>query len=125
MGAANAALAVALALWSGWGYISIAIASAIVLTAKNTFFTPLYSAYILKLPRWTFLPSLLPGVLGCLAVSAGAFWVSSTWTLTDWGQLVLVALITSGICMFAGYFLVLGADERRLLRSEIRRRLQR
>jgi membrane protein EpsK len=125
MGAANAALAVALALWSGWGYIGIAIAGAIVLTAKNAFFTPLYGARILKLPWWTFLPSLIAGVVGCLAVGAGTYWISLTWTLTGWGQLALVAVITSGIYMIAAYFLGLDADDRSLLKSEIQRRIKR
>jgi membrane protein EpsK len=125
MGGANAALAVAFALWSGWGYISIAIAGAIVLTAKNTFFTPLYGARILKLPWWTFLPSLIAGVVGCLIVGAGTYWLSLIWTLTDWGQLALVGVITSGLYMAVAYFLGLSAGERHLLQSEIQCRIQR
>jgi membrane protein EpsK len=125
MGVVNAGLAVALALWSGWGYISIAIAGAIVLTAKNAFFTPLYSARILKLPWWTFLPSMIAGVVGCLAVGVGTYWVSLIWTLTGWAQLALVAVITSGIYVIAAYALGLGADDRDLLKSEIQRRIKR
>jgi membrane protein EpsK len=125
MGVVNACLAVALALWSGWGYIGIAIAGAIVLTAKNAFFTPLYGARILRLPWWAFLPSLVAGVVGSLAVGAGTYWISLTWTLTGWGQLALVAVITSGIYIIAAYLGGLSADDRRLLKSEVQRRIKR
>jgi O-antigen/teichoic acid export membrane protein len=124
LGVANAGLAVAMALWSGWGYISIAVAGAIVLTARSLFFTPLYNARTLKLPWWTFLPSLIAGVVGCLAVGAGTYWISLTWTLTGWGQLALVAVITSGIYIIAAYFGGLDADDRDLVKSEVRRRIK-
>lgn len=124
MGVVNVALAVAFALWSGWGYISIAVAGAIVLTAKHAIFTPLYSARIIKLPWWTFLPSTMAGVVGCLAIGTGTYWISSTWTLTGWGHLALVAVITSGIYVSAAYSWGLDADDRHLLQSEIQRRIK-
>ena len=101
------------------------VAGAIVLTARSIFFTPLYNARILNMPWWTFLPSLIAGVVGCLAVGAGTYWISSTWTLTGWGQLALVAVITSGIYIIAAYFLGLDADDRDFVKSEVRRRRER
>ena len=123
MGMANAGLAVALALWSGWGYISIAIAGAVVLTIKNALFTPVYNARVLRLPWWTFLPSLVTSTLAWLLVSAAAFWISLNWALASWLQLALAAAIIAGIYVIAIYFLGLGADERSLVKSEIRQRL--
>jgi membrane protein EpsK len=123
MGVANASLAVALALWSGLGYMGIAVAGAIVLTAKNAIFTPLYNARNLRLPWWTFLPNLATSVLATLAVSAAAYWISLNWTLTGWLQLALAAAIITGIYVVVAYFLGLGAEERSLIKSEIRQRL--
>ena len=123
MGVINAFLAVGLALWSGWGYISIAIAGAIVLTAKNAIFTPLYGAHILHKPWWTFFPSIVAGVVGCLAVGVGTYWVSLTWQLAGWAQLALVVVITSGVYGGVAYCLGLSADDRALLKSEIQRRI--
>jgi len=125
MGVANTILAVTLAKWSGWGYISIAIAGAVALTAKNALFTPLYNARILRLPWWTFLPSLVAGSVGCLAIGLGTYWMASIWTLASWGQLALAAGITSGIYLGTAYCLGLNADERHLLISEIRRGIKR
>jgi membrane protein EpsK len=123
MGLVNVGLAVALALWSGWGYVGIAVAGAVVLTAKNAVFTPLYNARILKLPWWSFLPSLLAGAVGCLAVGVGAYWIAETWALTDWSRLALVAALTGVLYVIAAYFLGLSPNERRSLHEELRRRV--
>jgi O-antigen/teichoic acid export membrane protein len=123
LGVTNVALAIALATWSG-DYIGIAVAGTIMLLAKNLLFTPLYSARILKLRWWTFLPSMIAGAVGCLAVGTGTYMISLTWTLTSWVQLALVAMITSGIYVSAAYFGGLNADDRDLVRSEIRRRIK-
>jgi membrane protein EpsK len=114
---------VALALWSGLGYLGIALAGAIVLTAKNTLFTPLYAARNLKLPWHTFLPSLIAGVIGCVLVAAGAYWASSTWILTSWSKLALAGMSISLLYIGAAILFGLGRDDRTLLVAEIRRRL--
>jgi O-antigen/teichoic acid export membrane protein len=123
-GVINACLAISLALGSGWGYISIAIAGATVNTARNILFTPPYAARCLELPWHTFLPRLLYGVVGSVAVGVVAFWAASTWTLTSWGQLALMAMIMSGLYIVVVYFLGFDASERKLLEAEIRRRLK-
>jgi O-antigen/teichoic acid export membrane protein len=125
MGIANVALAVALALWSGWGYISIALAGAIVLTAKNAIFTPVYGARTLDLPWWSFFPSIVAGIVGCVTVSVGAYWISLTWTLAGWDQLALVTVVMASIYLCGAYLWGLNSDDRRLLKSEIQRRIKR
>jgi len=125
VGMTNAAVVVAIALWSGWDYISIPIAGAILLTAKNAFFTPVYGAHILNLPWRTFLPSIVPGVVGCLSVAVGTCWIPLEWDLTDWTQLALVGVIASGIYILATYYLGLDASDRRLLQVEIQSRIER
>lgn len=122
MGLANAVLAIALALWGGWGYWGIAAAGAIVLTAKNAVFTPLYSARILRVPWWTFLPSLMVGSLAALVIGTGAYFASSGWNLTDWRQLIFVAASISVLYAIVAYTWGLNKDDRRLLKSELRRR---
>lgn len=124
MGVMNVVLAVAFALWSGWGYIGIAAAGAIVLTAKNTLFTPLYGARILKLPWYTFLPNLLTGAVACLMVGLVSYGVSLNWDVAGWGALALVTVIIAGIYVVVAYFLGLNAADRELLKFEIQRRLK-
>jgi membrane protein EpsK len=124
-GALNVILAVLLPLWSGWGYISIAVAGAVVLTLKNAIFTPLYNARILKVPWWTFLSSLIGGVVGCIGIGIGTYWISSVLTLSSWLRLGLVAAVISGIYAVAAYYWGLEAEDRTLLISEIQQRMQR
>jgi O-antigen/teichoic acid export membrane protein len=125
MGIVNAILAVTLALWSGWGYISIAIAGAIVLTAKNTFFTPVYAARILNLPWHALLACMIPSVVGCLGVGLAAYGVSLIYPLTNWGQLALAGGLIAGPYAVAAYFLGMDASNRDLVNSEVRRLLSR
>ena len=123
MGLANAGLAVALAKWSGWGYISIAIAGALVLTAKNSLFTPLYAAHLLKLPWHTFATRLINGVLGFVVVAAGSYLISLNLSLASWSSLALVGISISGIYILGAYFFGLRAEERLLIKTEIRQRM--
>lgn len=122
MGLVNVGLAIALALRSGWGYISIAIAGAIVLTSKNAIFTPLYNAWILRVPWWTFLSKLAINALACLFVSLATYSIAQHWILTSWLHLFIVALITTATYGVAAYFLCLNTSERSLIQTEIRRR---
>lgn len=124
-GVLNAGLAVSLALWSGWGFIGIAIAGAIVNSSRNTAFTPIYAARVLKLPWHTFLPRLVYGILGSATVGTLTYWAVSTRSLTNWGSLVLTVMIISIFYMIAVYFVGLNSDERSLIFSEIAQRLKR
>jgi len=125
MGLANVGLAVALAIRSGLGYIGIAIAGAIVLTAKNTLFTPFYAARNLKLPWYTFYPSLIKGAVGFAVVGLGTYLMSLSWALTSWSKLALAGISVSGIYALGAYFLGLTTSERLLLNNEIRQRMKR
>ena len=124
-GIINAALAVALALWSGWGYISIAISGAIVLTAKNGVFTPLYNARILHLPWWTFYRSIVASVVAWLGVFLVSFWVSKNFVLTNLYQIALAGAIIGGVYIIVVLAIGLTRDERDFITEEIRKRFGR
>jgi membrane protein EpsK len=123
-GIANVILAISLATWSGLGYLGIAVAGAIVLTSKNTIFTPIYGARILKLPWWTFFPSTIAGTIGCAAVGIGAYYLSTLWELNTWGRFIIASLLISLVYVVASYVLALSKDDRSLLWSEVEGRLR-
>ena len=125
MGIANACLAVALALWSGLGYLGIALAGATVLTAKNGLFTPIYNARILGLPWWRFLKDLLATTFATLLVSGVTYRISTSRQLTTWAQLALVGAMIGSLYLVAAYFLAINPQERALIQFEFRRRLGR
>jgi O-antigen/teichoic acid export membrane protein len=70
MGIGNFLLAVMIPYLIGWNYYGVALAGAIMLTLKNAFFTPWYATKILKVERFTFVNSMLPGVFA-MALTAG------------------------------------------------------
>ncbi len=125
MGLTNAGLAFALAKWSGWGYISIAISGAIVLTAKNALFTPLYAAHILKLPWYTFMRSLIGSVLSVILVGAISFAFASFWDLTSWVKLLMAFALICLLYLPASFFIGLSKAERSFLINEILKRTRR
>jgi O-antigen/teichoic acid export membrane protein len=115
LGAANVGLAVWLAGPVGWGVYGVAAAGAIVLTAKNAFYTPAYAAWVLNQPLTTFASAIGPSVLATLIVAAGV------WGLAEWlgvtsllGTVVLAATAAaaSGLLIIA---LFLGPEDRRTL----------
>jgi membrane protein EpsK len=121
MGIANTVLALTLATLTDWGYLSIAVAGAIILTSKNTIFTPLYVARILQLPWYTFYPSLLAAVVGFLFAGIISFALVEYWELSGWIQLTLAAIATSAIYTIAALLFGINSDDRKLLWSTIRR----
>ena len=124
-GLTNAALAVALAMWSGWGYISIAISGAIVLTAKNGIFTPLYNAQILHLPWWTFARSIAASVIAWLGVFLVSFYVSKNFVLTNLLQITFASTIIGGFYLLVVLSLGLTGSERNFIREEVGKRIGR
>jgi len=124
-GLTNAALAVALALWSGWGYISIAISGAIVLSAMTGIFTPLYNARILHLPWWTFFRNIAASVLAWFSIFLVSFWVSKNFILTNLFQIALAGAIIGGLYLLVVLAIGLSRDERNFIKEEIRKRFRR
>jgi membrane protein EpsK len=120
MGAANLALAFALAPIGRWG-LGVAIAGAVCLTAKNAVFTTVYAARLSSQRWWVYIAELAPGLL-----------VTATMALLGWAT--TAALSGTAILEFAGPAAVVVATylslvavlltkaERELIRTGLRRR---
>jgi membrane protein EpsK len=99
----------------GWGALGIAAASAIVLTAKNMIFTPIYAAIIQKLPWWKFMPIMMPGGIAALSTAGITYGMTRLVNLYSWFVLIAVLGIISLLYVLIVYFLVLDRDDRKLL----------
>ncbi len=112
MGIANLVLAIFLAKYVGWGIYGVAVAGAILLTAKNALFTPIYGALILRQPWYTFLKSYLSGLafLAGLLALGGVF--SQYAQPSSWGQLVAVCLIVALTGVASSWFIMSKQDRR-------------
>ncbi|MEZ4642790.1 MAG: oligosaccharide flippase family protein [Chloroflexota bacterium] len=91
-GVINLLLAIWWVRWDTMG-IGIALAGAIVLTIKNSIFTPIYGAYIQKLPWYTFLWPILPSLVGFVLVSVSGYASVLFWSLNSWFSLALVGIV--------------------------------
>jgi membrane protein EpsK len=102
----------------GLGVYGVALAECIILTAKNAFFTPLYGAYILNQPWWTFFRSMLLTAFLTAAIAAGS-WTATAWIdLASWPRLITYGLIVAlGVSILA-WFVVLNAKDRSILVSQ-------
>jgi len=90
MGAGNIIFAVTLAYSTDWGYYSVALAGAIILTLKNALFTPWYATRILGTSMHTFIRPILSGVIATLLLWAVGTALGSLCSLT-----MLIPLIAS------------------------------
>jgi len=114
MGVMNVGLAVALARL-GWGAVGIAAAGALVLTLKNALFTPIYAAYIQKLPWWTFMKTMFLIILAAFFVGGMAYAATQLIQVRSWFMLIAVGGGLSLLYTAAVYFGLLRKEDRDLL----------
>lgn len=126
MGIGSIALAVALSLLTGWGYYGVAAAGAIVLTTKNTFFTPWYATKILGVEVHTFTRSMLPGIAATILIFILATILASVMPLAPLlAAIVVASMFISLIYVAAVWSLGLNGFERRLFKSYIPSKIRR
>jgi membrane protein EpsK len=114
MGMLDLALAISLVKLFGWGIYGVAVASAIVLTAKNALFAPIYAAMVLKQPWHTFMKSSLSG-LAFLAGMAGFGYLLNQYSRPQsWGHLITLAALL-GVVGLVALWCVLSNKDRRLM----------
>lgn len=112
MGAANLGLALVLAGPVGWGMYGVAAAGAIMLTAKNAIFTPLYGARIMNAGMRTFQrESVLIFAVACSATLA-CWALSRKLDIASWPQLIGIGAAVSAAYAVSVYYLALSSEER-------------
>lgn len=114
MGIANLALAIFLAKYVGWGIYGVAVAGAIVLTAKNALFTPIYGALILHQPWYTFLKSYISGLVFQGGLFIVAYILGSYVQPASWVHLGATCLIIGLVGLIVSWF-ILSKRDRRLM----------
>jgi membrane protein EpsK len=112
MGLGSLGLALLLAGPVGWGMYGVAVAGAVMLTAKNLVFTPLYAARILGLGYVTFYREILPIVGMTLGLAGGAWWLARSFHLHTWLGLGLSGMGVAAVFAAGTYFFLLSSDER-------------
>jgi membrane protein EpsK len=88
-------LAVLSAMWGKWGAAGVAASVAVAWTAKNAAYMPLYTARIMGLPWWVFLPSLFGSILGTFFVGMASYGFTLLWMPAGWLSLAGSATVVS------------------------------
>jgi membrane protein EpsK len=124
-GIVNLVLSVTLALYSGWGYYGVAISGAIVLTMKNTIFTPWYVTRILGINIYTFIHSILPGITAFILLGATATVLGTIFPLAALFPLFITGGALALVYLVLVWMYGLSALERRLFKSFLPEKLRR
>jgi membrane protein EpsK len=124
MGGANLLLAVCFVLWTPLGVFGIPIAGAIMLTAKNAIFTPIYVAYITEARRSAYLWEITLSALASGLVAVASYTLQRLWFLASLPQLVAAGAVVMVLYAFVAYYVFLGQEDRKQLVEMVRRALR-
>lgn len=116
-GIANLLLALTLSTTTGLGYYGVAIAGAIVLTARHTFFVPMYATKVLGIPKNPFKNSLIQVGISTVLV-AGI--TSLNYYLFSFSSLLAVTIycfIFSLVYSLISLFIFFNKSEREIIES--------
>jgi membrane protein EpsK len=117
MGAANLGLALLLAGPANWGLYGVAAAGAIMLTAKNLLFTPVYCAACVGCNALEFLRPVLRIALLTAATAGVCYGLSRLVPLTGWLRLGAAAMAVTAVYAIAVLLTQVSATERGMLRD--------
>lgn len=120
MGILNVVVSYILGVELGMGAVGVAVATAVVLSLRNTLFTAIYGAHLLRMPPFTYLTSLMYGVMMFIIVGTGFLLPVEHWlgfrveTLAAFAfKSFIIALIFGG----GGMVILISRRERLLLLS--------
>ena len=110
LGLANLLLAILLLQWTTLGLYAIVLAGVIILTLKNTFFTPIYASYLLKIPSFSFIKYYIYGIAFYIVSYIFTSFISAFYQIDGYITLILVAIL-SLISSLLIFFVYLKFDE--------------
>jgi len=116
-GGATLVLAILFAAWGRWGAVGVALAGGMAWTAKNGLYMPIYTARIMKLPWWTFMPTLSGSVIGTLFVGLASYSLTVFGMPNNWLTLAGSAAAVSLVYALLVWTLGLSRSDRGLLKS--------
>lgn len=107
------------------GVYAIEIATAIIMFTNVIVFTPIYVAKILKLKWYVFYPALLRGIASAAVVVAVFTVIEQKVAIHSWGMLILIAAVCGIIGYVINYMIVLGKNERIMVKNMLMKKLKR
>jgi len=119
LGITNLLLAVTLSIITGWGYYGVAIAGAVVLTARHFFFVPMYATKVLGMSKNPFKNTMIQVFLSTLLVAGIASTIYYFLNISSASALIILCGIIILVYMIIIWFIFLNKQERRIIESFI------
>ena len=107
------------------GVYAIEIATAILMFSRVAFFTPIYTAYLLKEKWYTFYPILGRGVLSSSIVLVVYLAINQIFDTSSWIRLICVAVFAGAIGYIINYFIILHKEDRIAVKNMIIKKVKR
>lgn len=118
-GIMNLLLAVIIPSITGWGYYGVAVAGAIVLTARHLFFVPMYATRVLGLSKNPFKSSMLQVILSTVIVSGAASMTYYLLNISNIISLIICCAIISIVYLPIVWLGFMDQSERKIVESLI------
>jgi len=124
MGFGNVILAISLPLLFGWSYYGVAIAGAIILTLKNSFFTPWYATKIMNISANTFTKSMISGLLATVIIAGFSAIIGTIFIPSSWINLAIFCGIISIVYIIIVWYIGFNQYEREIFTSYIPKKVR-
>lgn len=124
LGIVNVMVVYLLGITFGLGLLGVAIGGGLVLGAKNAIFTPLYGAYLLRLPKTFFFRTLKNGILSMVLTCVVGFVIHKFLFFGGWSSLLLCMAVTGAFSLIGVWFLVLPIHDRIMLLEYVPKRFR-
>lgn len=119
MGIGNFLLAIIIPYITGWGYYGVAVAGMIMLTIKNSLFTPWYATKVMGISSNTYIKSMIPGVLSALVIAGVINILNDYFDISTLSQLVMCGSMLFLIYFIPVWFICLDQSEKGIIKSFI------
>ncbi|MFZ6020889.1 MAG: lipopolysaccharide biosynthesis protein [Chloroflexota bacterium] len=113
-------LAILLSKWGGWGPAGIPLAIALAMILKNGVYMPIYTAHILNLKWWVFIPALIPGVLYSAVIGGCTFTLNYFYSPPNWLILGSYSAIVFLVFGFMAWLIGFKTSEKQVIKFHLR-----
>ncbi|MCD4843364.1 MAG: polysaccharide biosynthesis protein [Methanosarcinales archaeon] len=119
MGVGNFLLAITIPYITGWGYYGVAVAGFIMLTMKNSIFTPWYTTRVIGIPKHTFTKSILLGSISMVAIIGFITMLNHYFNISSLISLIVASVVITLAYMIIIWFVGLNESECKMMKSFI------
>ncbi len=119
----NFILAILLSVTFDLGIYGVALAGAIVLTAKNAIFTPLYAAYILGIKKTIFFKYLFNGLF-VLILSFAISYELSNMGIHSWIEIIYNGLFSMVVVLIFIWYFLINSLEKTIIKNKFIEKLK-